>query len=1119
MSFHTAFALRLVILYLFVSITGIFNSAFSQDDFTAGTASHFGGWLAAVKAPPTGDGYIYLGQGTGMTVFDVSNKSKPFQVSSLQFAGSDVSAIEIIGNTLFLTNSTNLVSVDITDPLQPQVFDEMSLAEARQVHVANNKAYVAGGRQDALKIVDVSNPSALNLLGTFSISNTEAANIYVVDQTAYLGLRNGFQIVDVSNPGNPTLKGTSNVTGLSQVIGTTAYLANGQNGLIMMDVSNPAQITQIGSYDTPGSVFDVQVIGTKAYVADGDSGFIILNVANPTFPQKLGSVKDSFSCYIVSVSGNYANLGCGEDGLQVVDVSDAAHPQVVGSFECPTFPVDSWLDNGATIGYISEPGRFWVVDWSDPLIPVPIANAPLQAKSWPYETMRLFATSNLVYVAEDNPSCVEIVDVADSLNPQVIGLYQPPGGEVVKDVQVIASYAYVPTQGFTSWLHIVDISSPVNPVDIGSISFTGEVQRIAVGQNTACIAAGADGVRLFDVSDPAQPKEKTGIAAGGSKTHVVYIDGDNLYVGNTSGGNFSVQSFTITGPGQVAPLSAPFQDKGTLTDLDVEAGYVSCAVQGASFIWLSQVMNTLTRAGSYTTSMPSNINTFTTSSGGTFTTGTEKSYGHITVSIGDLRKCMIFGAISPKKAKNDGCIVTPASSPCACGSGVKFKADAKNGWVFGYWSPEPPHFCPPAGSSIVTGVFKPSLELGGSGNVELCASEENKNITVLTMTLTASNADDWKVSSFTFQASGNGKDDKDVTNVKLVGKGGTLGQGKYSGDDGTISFSFPEIFIPAGQSEVFNLIYDFMVMECTMQAKTFTASLLNHNADAVNFPPGVVMGGFASGQARAGCVHNVQLDEYYDTIQEAVDKADNDQVIEVCPGSYPEFVVVNKPLTIRSKQGFAVTTVVTPNPKKNVFEVKRTNTTIQGFTIGGATATDKAGIWVHGTGIKNISLLQNRPTGNYYGVLLDQVQQSTIQGNWIEQNKQIGLLQKGGSRNELTSNRFIDNFKYGLQIIDHKDEETKVTYSSVNAHSMGTGIRLDNCTHVLIDKNWEFTGNKTGVELVSCDSIKITITEEIKENDQGVVVNNSTNTLMVFQSPMMFELASLSMSTPLRLGA
>ena len=68
------------------------------------------------------------------------------------------------------------------------------------------------------------------------------------------------------------------------VSGNYAYVAGGDGGLRIIDISNPAAPTEAGFYDTPGDARGVAVAGNYAYVADGKGGLRMIDISNPAAP-------------------------------------------------------------------------------------------------------------------------------------------------------------------------------------------------------------------------------------------------------------------------------------------------------------------------------------------------------------------------------------------------------------------------------------------------------------------------------------------------------------------------------------------------------------------------------------------------------------------------------------------------------------------------------------------------------------------------------------------------------------------------------------------------------------------------------------------------------------------
>jgi hypothetical protein len=73
------------------------------------------------------------------------------------------------------------------------------------------------------------------------------------------------------------------------ISGDYAYVADGDSGLRIVDISVPGSLSEVGSFDTAGYAEAVEVFGKIALVADGGGGLVLLNCASPTNPVELGN--------------------------------------------------------------------------------------------------------------------------------------------------------------------------------------------------------------------------------------------------------------------------------------------------------------------------------------------------------------------------------------------------------------------------------------------------------------------------------------------------------------------------------------------------------------------------------------------------------------------------------------------------------------------------------------------------------------------------------------------------------------------------------------------------------------------------------------------------------------
>jgi len=104
------------------------------------------------------------------------------------------------------------------------------------------------------------------------------------------------------------------------VRGSYAYMAAGESGLHILDISNPTNPTIAGSFDTPDFCRDIFVSGQYAYVADIESGLQVINISNPPNPKIVGSCYTQDRAFGVFIFDQYAYIADGFSGLQIISI-------------------------------------------------------------------------------------------------------------------------------------------------------------------------------------------------------------------------------------------------------------------------------------------------------------------------------------------------------------------------------------------------------------------------------------------------------------------------------------------------------------------------------------------------------------------------------------------------------------------------------------------------------------------------------------------------------------------------------------------------------------------------------------------------------------------------------
>jgi hypothetical protein len=193
------------------------------------------------------------------------------------------------------------------------------------VAVRNQIAYIANTAK-GLSILDFGNPAPPTLLGSYPESATGVAitgTYALVSSQTYQGAsRPSLQVVDISNPMTPTALTEYDMSGPHQITlaGSLAFLADGDAGLKVLDISHLPQVTVLGTLDTPGTALDVAYDGRYAYLADGEGGLRMIDVSDPSNPVEVDAFDTAGRAANVATDGDQIYLADETGGLLVFSV-------------------------------------------------------------------------------------------------------------------------------------------------------------------------------------------------------------------------------------------------------------------------------------------------------------------------------------------------------------------------------------------------------------------------------------------------------------------------------------------------------------------------------------------------------------------------------------------------------------------------------------------------------------------------------------------------------------------------------------------------------------------------------------------------------------------------------
>ncbi|MFQ6093099.1 MAG: hypothetical protein ACE5OR_10535, partial [bacterium] len=369
--------------------------------------------------------------------------------------------------------------------------------------------------------------------------------------------------------------------GCVAVQGDYAYLGTGPS-LSVLDISG-AQPEQVASLDLPAGPPDIFISGNHAYVADGESGLQIVDISDPLNPSIVAShATPEGNTSGVHVSGDYAYVAAGLEGLKVVDVSVPSSPTEVGSLAMDARDVFVLSDRAYALEFVSwAEGKLWVIDITEPTNPTAIGSCQVD---W---SNRVFVLGDYAYVANAWKG-LQIVDLSDPANPTV-------RGSSTVDAYDVAAYGgstYVYVAGMWDGLMVLDASDPENPTEVKVLPdvIAGAIHLIYPRAYVAC--SGDVGFQVIDLSDPVNPSVTEQYEVPESVGNL-YASADHLYLSSFE----RLWVYSLADPENLTPVGSYAQ--WSARSLFVQGNYLYALTSDSLYIIDVSDPGNLTQAGVY----------------------------------------------------------------------------------------------------------------------------------------------------------------------------------------------------------------------------------------------------------------------------------------------------------------------------------------------------------------------------------------------------------------------------------------------------------------------------------------------------------------------------------------
>jgi hypothetical protein len=462
--------------------------------------------------------------------FDFTNPLSMVASGDLVFVGMQV-------------DQNNQVAIlDATDPAHPVEVAAIDLGEHEfyPLGVIGEMLYISV-REEGIRLYDISTPAAPLLVKTFyPLEYLFPWQMVVSGSLAYLADLNGLVILDITDPANPALVGNQTYPAsiFSLAVQGNYVYGLGGGALIAYDVANPAQPLFLSEYyvsdPTRSGPVTLAVKGSFAYLSGivynsemPESYAELIDISDPTNLRTLGDLPALAARNNQTVVAGDLLYAARNDGLAIFDLIDPADPQPLGAYP-GYFGLAVQPQAGRTV-YLDQVTGLQLLDTSDPASP-----QLLGFYNWPQRSSNIEVVGTNLYSVQgqDYDYLLQVVDISDPHSPRVSGqamIDAYPGGRLF----VAGTTVYLPTM---NGLIIVETA---NLDSIQTAKLDGGVFAVVVvKQDTAyAITAFEGGFYIIDVTDPLTPSvlEKLILGEGSSLSVAEQGDMTVAYIQTSSG--------------------------------------------------------------------------------------------------------------------------------------------------------------------------------------------------------------------------------------------------------------------------------------------------------------------------------------------------------------------------------------------------------------------------------------------------------------------------------------------------------------------------------------------------------------------------------------------------------
>lgn len=264
------------------------------------------------------DNYLFIANDyNGTLIYNTANPTNPSLIKNISMPGRTLS-VTVDENVLYMANDQGIMQVyDISSIDNPvKLYDDVQFyGQGNHICITEinfQKYALVSAGSSGLKIIAFNMTNIPVPVVIKTINTVPGANVFksvVSNNTVYLaeGI-NGIRQFDISDPFNPVFLRHKQGIGTIVDISLTEqylYLGRGDLGIALLTTSN---LNMLSEFDTQGYSNSIDIDSRNVYIADRDEGFLIVSAINPAQLISICKLDTTSNVLSIVIKNKYAYL-------------------------------------------------------------------------------------------------------------------------------------------------------------------------------------------------------------------------------------------------------------------------------------------------------------------------------------------------------------------------------------------------------------------------------------------------------------------------------------------------------------------------------------------------------------------------------------------------------------------------------------------------------------------------------------------------------------------------------------------------------------------------------------------------------------------------------------------